>query len=81
MLSLQHRKSKFVLIQPVDEHDIAVLDNEAIQIEKSGKRFILSTFRVRNWNSELTAWIAPQAFGVTALVIKQEKLCNISQKI
>ena len=54
---------EFVLIQPVDEHDIAVLDNEAIQIEKSGKRFILSTFRVRNWNSELTAWIAPQAFG------------------
>ena len=56
-------KPEFVLIQPVDEHDIAVLDNEVSQIEKSGKRFILSAFKVRDWNTELTAWNAPQAFG------------------
>ena len=54
---------EFVLIQPVDEHDIAVLDNEVSQIEKSGERFILSAFRVRDWNIELTAWKAPQAHG------------------
>ena len=54
---------EFVLIQPVDEHDIAVLDNEVSQIEKSGMKFILSAFRVNDWNNELTAWNAPQAFG------------------
>ena len=54
---------EFVLIQPVDEHDIAVLDNEVSQIEKSGHQFILSAFRIYDWNSELTAWNTPQAFG------------------
>ncbi len=56
-------QADIVLIQPVDEHDIAVLDNEVSQIEKSGHQFILSAFRIYDWNSELTAWIAPQAFG------------------
>ena len=54
---------EFVLIQPVDEHDIAVMDNEVSQIEKSGHQFVLSAFRIYDWNSELTAWNAPQAFG------------------
>ena len=54
---------EFVLIQPVDEHDIAVLDNEVSQIEKSGYPFILSAFKVHDWNTELTAWNAPQTFG------------------
>ena len=54
---------EFLLIQPVGEHDIAVLDNEVNQIEKSGHSFVLSAFKVHDWNSELTAWTAPQAFG------------------
>lgn len=57
------KNPEFVLIQPVDEHDIAVLDNEVSQIKNSGMEFILSAFRIHDWNSELTAWNAPQAFG------------------
>ena len=44
MLSVQHGKSELVRIQPVDEHDIVVLDNEVSQIENSGMEFILSAF-------------------------------------
>ena len=73
---------EFVLIQPVDEHDIAVLDNEVSQIEKSGKQFILSAFRVHDWNSELTAWNAPQAFGDVHFGDKaEETLQYITEKL
>jgi len=56
--------TKYLLIQPVDEHDIVVLDNEVEEIEKNtDKQFSLIAFKIENWNYELSPWEAPPAFG------------------
>lgn len=56
--------TKYLLIQPVDEHDIEVLDNEVAEILKNTeKQFSLIAFKIGDWNSELSPWEAPPAFG------------------
>ena len=57
-------KTQYLLIQPVDEHDIEVLDNEVEEIEKNtDKQFSLIAFKIEDWNNELSPWEAPPAFG------------------
>ena len=57
--------SEALLIQPVDDHDIAVLDSEAEHIARlsGGRGFTLAAFKVNDWNSDLTPWEAPPVFG------------------
>ena len=56
--------AKYLLIQPVDEHDIEVLDNEVAEIQKNTEKpFSLIAFKIENWNNELSPWEAPPAFG------------------
>ena len=56
--------AKYLLIQPVDEHDIEVLDNEVEEILKNtDKQFSLIAFNIEDWNNELSPWEAPPAFG------------------
>ena len=56
--------TQYLLIQPVDEHDIEVLDNEVAEIEKNtDKQFSLIAFKIEDWNNELSPWEAPPAFG------------------
>ena len=56
--------AKYLLIQPVDGHDIEVLDNEVAEILKNtDKQFLLIAFKIEDWNSELSPWEAPPAFG------------------
>ena len=56
--------AKYLLIQPVDEHDIEVLDNEVTEILKNTeKQFSLIAFKIEDWNTELSPWEAPPAFG------------------
>ena len=55
--------TKYLLIQPVDEHDIEVLDNEVVEIQKNtDKQFSLIAFKIEDWNNELSPWEAPPAF-------------------
>ena len=55
---------KYLLIQPVDEHDLEVFDNEVAEIEcRTTVPFILAAFRIHDWNSELSPWTAPPVFG------------------
>ena len=53
------------MVQPVDDHDIAVLDSEAEHIERlAGSRgFVLAAFKVNDWNADLSPWEAPPVFG------------------
>lgn len=52
------------LIQPVDAHDLELLDNEVEKIKKlTDKPFILVAFLVEDWNRELSPWEAPAVFG------------------
>ena len=57
-------EAKYLLIQPVDEHDLGLLDKEVELInELSDKLFTLAAFKVNDWNKELTPWSAPPVFG------------------
>jgi predicted alpha/beta superfamily hydrolase len=56
--------AKFLFVQPVDEHDLEVLDQEVEIIkELSDKSFSLVAFMIKDWNQELTPWPAPPVFG------------------
>lgn len=56
--------AKYLLIQPVDGHDIEVLDNEVVEIQKNtDKQFSLVAFKIEDWNNELSPWEAPPVFG------------------
>lgn len=53
-----------LLIQPIDEHDLEVLDQEVDAIRMlSDKPFSLVAFMIKDWNQELTPWAAPPVFG------------------
>ena len=52
-----NKDTEYILIQPVDENDISVLDNEVKHIEENTDRnFSLVAFKIEDWNSELTPW-------------------------
>lgn len=53
-----------VLIQPVDDHDLAGIENELRLIrEMTGREFSLIAVKVRDWNRDLSPWQAPAVFG------------------
>ncbi len=53
-----------VLVQPVDGHDLEVIENEIAMIkEKTGADFRVVAFGVNNWNNDLSPWKAPAVFG------------------
>ena len=53
-----------VLVQPVSEHGIALLDNEVSLIrENTSDEFLLAAFKVYDWNRDLSPWKAPAVFG------------------
>ena len=62
----QDPEATHLLIQPIDEHDLDVLDQEVETIkELSDKSFSLVAFMIKDWNQELTPWAAPPVFGKT----------------
>ena len=54
-----------LLVQPVDDHDIAVLDSEVAEIARLAEStgFTLAAFKVNGWNDDLSPWEAPAVFG------------------
>ena len=53
-----------VLLQAVDDHDLSGIENEVRSIrENTRKDFRLITFRVDDWNRDLSPWEAPPVFG------------------
>lgn len=55
---------KFLLVQPVDEHDLEVLAQEVDDIwAKIKQPFLLAALAINDWNSELSPWDAPAVFG------------------
>ena len=53
-----------VLLQPVDEHDLAGIENETAEIRRLARTdFCLIALRIDNWNAELSPWSAPAVFG------------------
>lgn len=57
-------KANIVLIQMVDEHDLACIENEVALIKKSSdKPFCLIALKVEKWNTDLSPWASPAIFG------------------
>ena len=56
-----------VLIQPVDDHDLAGIETEARTIaELAGGDFRLIAVKIEDWNRDLSPWEAPPVFGKEA---------------
>ena len=56
--------ARAVLIQPVDEHDLAFIESEVSLIrEKAPADFRLIAVKVGDWNRDLSPWEAPAVFG------------------
>ena len=53
-----------VLIQMVDEHDLASIENEYEEIKSRTKAdFCLKAVKVKSWNKDLSPWEAKAVFG------------------
>lgn len=56
-----------LLVQMVDDHDLALIESESREIADScpGRDFSLLTVKVDAWNADLSPWPAPPVFGNT----------------
>ena len=53
-----------VLLQPVDDHDLSMIESEVSLIrESAGDDFCLTALRVGSWNDDLSPWKAQAVFG------------------
>lgn len=60
----KNSNAEFLLVQPIDEHDLEVLGQEVEIIkELSDKPFTLAAIMIKDWNQELTPWSVPPVFG------------------
>ena len=58
------QSAPYVLIQPVDSHDLAFIEEEVRNIrEMTDADFCLLAIKVQNWNRDLSPWPAPAVFG------------------
>ena len=56
--------SSNVLVQMVDDHDLAVIESEVKEIrELAWSDFYLIALKVNDWNKDLSPWKAPAVFG------------------
>ena len=59
-----NREAQMVLVQPIDDHDEELLERELEVIRKEyGEDFRLITFKITDWNRQLSPWEAPAVFG------------------
>ena len=57
---LGERDAGFCLVQPVDAHDAAILENEYSHIAEAcpGEKILLAALKVDDWNGDLSPWEA-----------------------
>jgi len=54
----------FLLVQPVDTHDLETLDNQAdVLTGLVENSFVLAAFKVNIWRNDLSPWNAPAVYG------------------
>ena len=62
--SYQSADPAFLIIQPVGDHDIGILDDQIDWMTKNTTdAFHLTAVKVNDWNNDLSPWEAPAAFG------------------
>ena len=56
--------SEYLIIQPIDDNDLSVLDSQVALIsQRVSSPFTLVGFMISDWNAELSPWEAPPVFG------------------
>jgi len=65
VLSYGNPGADTLLVQPVDDHDLQVMENEVSYIKEltGGRDFCLKAVKVKSWNRDLSPWPAPAVFG------------------
>lgn len=65
ILSFGNPDADTLLVQPVDDHDLQVIENEVSYIKEltGGGDFCLKAIKVKSWNRDLSPWPAPAVFG------------------
>ena len=59
-----NREASAVLIQPIDEHDLATIEDEMTEMRRlTDRAFHLIAVKVDSWNDDLSPWHAPAVFG------------------
>jgi predicted alpha/beta superfamily hydrolase len=59
-----NKSAETVLIQPVDEQELGMIEKEMDEIRQGcDKDFLLAAFKVNVWNNDLSPWEAPAVFG------------------
>ncbi|MDD5804643.1 MAG: esterase [Clostridia bacterium] len=84
-----NRQAQIVLIQPVGDHDLPLLEEEVREIERlTDLEFQLVAVKVENWNRDLAPWEAPAVFGeegfgngAAETLEEIKKLCTDKEKI
>ena len=54
---------RLLFLQPVDEHDLALLGKEIEAMSACAVPFALAAFGIQDWNRDLSPWEAPPVFG------------------
>ena len=63
-MSNEEKSLDFVLLQPMDAHDLAELEQETAYLrEHTDASFLLHPVPIQDWNRELSPWPAPPVFG------------------
>ena len=60
----EQERPEFLLLQPVDEHDLAALEHEIETIcSLTSRSFVFVAIKIEDWQRELSPWAAPAVFG------------------
>ena len=56
--------ARVMLVQPVGQHELPLIDDEIAQIgHMTDRPFRYLAVQVENWNRDLSPWTAPAVFG------------------
>ena len=56
--------AEYLLLQMVDEHDLAGMEREVEAIHRqTAQPFLLAAVQVENWNDDLSPWPAPPVWA------------------
>ena len=61
----KNQTAETILIQPVDEHDLSLIEKQMQWIDEltDGQEYCLLAYEVDDWNRDLSPWEAPPVFG------------------
>ena len=71
-----------VLIQPVDDHELPLMEKEWQEIRNlTDKDVLLIAVKVNSWNDDLSPWEAPAMFGKDGFGGRAEKMLEIIRQL